>query len=152
MFDLDLDKTYTIRQIFWRIVLFLISILVLYFCLLVRRDWNVTMGGVGYSNSPYIAMVPKNCLNVGGHRGHGSDNPIARIGFRAFQPRTFLWEISSYVEQVDCSNYRLLTGLHGDYWASYRIIFTKINDEPLVIETIEYHTTQQQSSYFTRKR
>lgn len=152
MFFLNLDKTYTIRQVFWRIVFFLIAVSVLYFCLLVRRDWNVTMGGVGYGNSPYKEVIPKQCLNrAGGHSGRDAYSSLTRRGLRAFQPRTFLTPIDSYIDHVNCSGYGVLIGLHGDYWASYRIIYTGINGERLAVETVEYHT-ERQPSHFTKKR
>jgi hypothetical protein len=148
---LNLDKTYTLRQILWRTVLVLAVLSVLYFCLLVRRDWNVTMGGVGVGNTPYKDVIPAQCQNVGGHKGHGSDEILARRGFRAFEHRSFLWRIEHFASEVDCSGYRLLTGLHGDYWASYRIIFTGSDGQPIAIETVEYHTESQPRNH-TRQR
>ncbi len=49
----------------------------------------------------------------------------------AFQPRTYVLRISMFSERIDCSGYEILTGLHGDYWASYRNIYTQENGDPL---------------------
>jgi hypothetical protein len=136
---LNLDKTYTLRQIFWRTVLVLVVLSVLYFCLLVRRDWNVTMGGVGLGNSPYKNVIPKECMKFSDvHLGADSDNVVARKGLRALQSRTDVLAIEKFSERVACSGYKILTGLHGDYWASSRLIYTGINGQPIAIETVEY--------------
>jgi hypothetical protein len=145
---LNLDKTYTLRQILWRTVLVLAVLSVLYFCLLVRRDWNVTMGGVGYGNSPYKDVVPKECLSWSwGHSGGDAYSSLTRRGLRAFQHRTFLRPIDSYIDHINCSGYGILIGLHGDYYASYSIIYTGVVGERLAIETVEYHTERQVEGY-----
>ncbi|MBC7404592.1 MAG: hypothetical protein H7252_02750 [Cytophaga sp.] len=149
---LDLDKTYTIRQILRRVVFVSLAVALLYFCLLIRRDWNVTMGGVGYGNSPYKTLIPEQCLKYSGvHTGSGGREPLAHSGLMAFQPRTYDGPLNFYVDRINCSGYEILTGLHGDYLAGYRVIHTKSNGEPLVIETVEYHT-EQQSHNSTKKR
>jgi hypothetical protein len=132
---LNLDKTYTLRPILWRTVLVLAVLSVLYFCLRLRRDWDVAMGGVTVYASPYKSAVPAECLKIsGGHSGYG----LATEGLMAFKPRTFVIPLQLYIDRLNCSGYSILTGLHGDYWASYRIIFTGSDGQPIAIETVEY--------------
>jgi hypothetical protein len=138
---LNLDKTFTIRQILWRILFVFLSLALLYFCLSVRRDWNVAMGGVGIGNTPYRQIIPKSCLSFSDtHRGKDYYGSLARTGLTAFQVRTHVVNIKKYEQHVDCSGYGILTGLHGDFLASYRYIYITENGEPLAIETVEYHT------------
>ena len=148
----NLDKTFTIRQILRQVKLVLIALALLYFCLFVRRHWDVDMGGVGVGTSPYKHIIPKQCMNyLGAHAGRDSQDPLAHQGFMAFQPRTFVLPIETLESSINCIGYEILTGLHGDHWASYRNIYTGKNGEPLVIETVEYHTEQQPHN-FTQRR
>lgn len=153
MWIVDLEKTYTIKQLLMRCFLFIVVVILIDFCLAIRRGWNTQMGGVGIGNTPYKVLVTKECLKfIDVHRGLGSRNPVANIGkIGVSQPRTYVTNINEWVERSHCDGYQILAGLHGDQWASYRFVYLNDIGEPTVIETVEYHT-ERQPSHHTQRR
>lgn len=128
------DRTITLRQILGFAGLCLGAGMIVY-CYLVWDNWyHVNHGGVSIENSAYRAQVPERCLDsIDVHRG-----PTAALSSIVLvAPRTFVIPLEKLIAAPECSGYQLLTGLHGDQWASFRVIYTDARGEKLVTRTVE---------------
>jgi hypothetical protein len=130
-----LDRTVSVRQLL-KIAVACSILGMLAYAYLVWNNWyQVNHGGVSIADSPYRAQVPAQCMdNIDVHRGPSAEPSSALL----LAPRTFVVPLKKLLAAPNCSGYQLLTGLHGDQWASFRIIYTDARGKKLVTRTVEY--------------
>ncbi|MBC7404591.1 MAG: hypothetical protein H7252_02745 [Cytophaga sp.] len=130
-----LDKTVTLKQILI-FTFFCLGSGISIYCYWAWNYWQgVSHGGVSIVNSEYRAQIPARCLdNIDVHRGP----PTALNSKIVPAPRTFAVPLEKLIAAPECSAYQLLSGLHGDQWASFRVIYINAKGEKLVTRTVEY--------------
>jgi hypothetical protein len=130
-----LDKKVSLEKILIFTLLCLSGGISIY-CYWVWSYWQgVSHGGVSIINSGYLTQIPPKCLDsIDVHRGSRTVNNSVIIP----APRTFLVPLEKLIAAPECVGYQLLSGMQGDQWASFRVIYTNEKGEKMVTRTVEY--------------